>query len=148
MTSLVRFSPTSELRRMQQEFDRLFESFFPARPDGNGDVETALWSPRVDLAETDDTYLIQLDVPGMKKDAFNINYQQGVLSVSGERKAEETEEKANYVRMERSYGHFYRSFTLPKAIKEDKIEASYQDGVLTIRVPKAEESKPRRIQIR
>lgn len=147
MTSLIRFTPNRELRQMQREIDRLFENFFPARPEGNGDAETAVWSPRVDLAETADAYLIDLDVPGMAKDDFAINYHEGTLTVSGERKAEETKEERNYVRVERTYGHFYRSFTLPKAVNEEKIGAAYKDGVLSIRVPKAEESKPRRIKI-
>lgn len=149
MTNLIRFTPTAELRRMQREFDRLFESYFPTRA-GNGqdpDLETAVWSPRVDLAETEEGYFIHLDVPGMQKDAFNVNYQEGVLSVSGERKTEATTEGTRYVRVERTSGHFYRSFTLPKAVKEHEIKATYQDGVLTIQVPKAEESRPRRIEI-
>ncbi len=147
MTNLVRFTAGDELRRMQREFDRLFESFFPVR-DGNGDVETAVWTPRVDLVESPDAYLIHLDVPGMKKEDFNINYQEGVLTVSGERRAETKEEQQNLVRVERSFGHFFRSFSLPKAIKDSEIAASYKEGVLTVHVPKAEETKPRRIQIK
>ena len=145
MTNLVRFSPTAELRRMQREIDRLFEDVVPGR--ANGDGETAVWSPRVDLAETDEAYLIHLDAPGMSKDDFNLNWQSDSLTVSGERKWKEEGSKENYVRIERNYGHFFRSFTLPKAVNGDQITASYQDGVLTIRVPKAEESKPRRIEI-
>src|SRR5690606_29953240 len=130
MTSLVRFSPGEELRRMQREFDRLFDDFFPFRSENGSDLETAVWSPRLDLAQTDDAYLIHLDVPGMKKSDLNISYQQGVLTVSGERKSSHQESNQNYVRMERVFGHFYRSFTLPKAILENKIKASYEDGVL------------------
>lgn len=147
MTNLIRFTPGTELRRMQREFDRLFESFFPTLSDSNGNGETAVWSPRVDLAETEDAYLIRLDVPGMKKEDFDVSYQQGVLSISGERKVEEHEEKANFVRLERSFGRFYRSFTLPKEVKDTKIRATYDAGVLTIHVPKAEASRPRRIEI-
>ena len=147
MSSLVRFAPNTELRRMQREFDRLFETFFPTRTDGNGEPETAVWSPRVDLVETEEAYLIHLDVPGMKKADFNLNYQQGVLTVSGERRFEQRSDKHNVVRVERVFGPFFRSFTLPKAILENEISAAYENGVLDIRVPKAEESKPRRIQI-
>ena len=145
MTNLVRFSPTAELRRMQREIDRLFEDVVPNR--SNGDGETAVWSPRVDLAETDDAYVIHLDTPGMSKEDFNLNWQSDTLTVSGERKWKEESSKDNYVRIERNYGHFFRSFALPKAVDGEQITASYQDGVLTIRVPKAEESKPRRIAI-
>lgn len=145
MTSLIRFSPPTEMRSLQREIDRMFDSFFPQ---GNGDQDQAVWTPRVDLAESEEMYLVHLDVPGMKKDELTISYQDGTLSISGERKFEEKEEQANFVRVERRFGHFYRSFELPKAVVSDKIDASYEDGVLSIRIPKAEESKPRSIKIK
>ncbi|GIV57303.1 MAG: heat-shock protein [Rhodothermaceae bacterium] len=149
MTKLVRFSPTDDLRMLQREFDRLFDSFFaPARSGQEGSPEAPVWAPRVDLAETEDAYLIHMDVPGMSKDDLNINFHDGTLTVSGERKFETKDEDRNYVRVERQFGHFYRSFTLPKAVDESKIEAKYKDGVLEIRVPKADEVKPRRIEVR
>lgn len=147
MTSLVRFSPTSELRRMQREIDRLFDDAFPTRTE-NGDSGAPVWAPRADVSETEDAYVIHLDAPGLNKDEFNISWQDGMLTVSGERKWEDKEERENYVRIERSFGHFFRSFTLPNTIKSEEISGSYDNGVLTIRVPKAEESKPRRIQIK
>ena len=147
MTSLVRFSPTSELRRMQREIDRLFDDAFPARAE-NGEGGAPVWSPRADVAETEEAYMIHIDAPGLQKDQFNISWQDGTLTVSGDRKWEEKEERENYVRIERSFGHFFRSFTLPNTVKSEEISGSYDNGVLTIRVPKAEESKPRRIQIK
>lgn len=147
MTSLVRFSPSTELRRMQREFDRVFEDFFPSRT-GNGDQESAVWTPRVDLTESDGAYVLHVDAPGMSKDDFNINWQDDTLSVSGERKWSDEKEGENFVRVERSYGHFFRSFRLPKAVNGEGISASYEAGVLTINVPKTEESRPRRIEIR
>lgn len=146
MTNLIRLSPSNEMRRMQREIDRLFENFFPVRNE-NGEVEAATWAPRVDLVETEEAYVIHLDVPGMKKSDFTINYQDYTLSISGERTLPEPAENQNLVRVERAFGHFFRSFSLPKVVKENEISASYQDGVLSIRVPKAEESKPRRIEI-
>lgn len=147
MTNLVRFSPTSELRRMQREIDRLFDDVFPARAE-NGEGTAAVWSPRADVSETEDAYMLHIDAPGLKKDDFNISWQDGVLTVSGDRKWEDKEQRENYVRIERSFGHFFRSFTLPNTVKSDEISGSYDDGVLTLRVPKAEESKPRRIEIK
>jgi len=147
MTNLIRFSPNTDMRRMQREFDTLFNSFFPATRTESSEAETAVWTPRIDLAETDDAYLIHLDLPGLSKEDINLNYHDGTLSVSGERKVNEQEDKANYVRIERFYGHFYRSFALPKAINQNDIEATYQDGVLDIRVPKTEEVKPRQIKV-
>ncbi len=146
MTSLIRFSPTTDMRRLQREFESLFENFFPTRTAEDG--ESAVWAPRVDLSETDEAYFIHLDLPGLKKDEVEINFHEGTLSVSGERQAESTEENRKFVRVERSYGRFYRAFTLPQAVNEKKIEATFEDGVLNVRVPKAEEVKPRRIAIK
>jgi HSP20 family protein len=130
---------------MQREIDRLFDDYSPTR--GNGGTESAVWSPRVDLAETPDSFVIHVDSPGMKKEDFNLNWQNDTLTISGERKWDQEESKENFVRVERQYGHFFRSFTLPKAARGAEIKASYQDGVLTVTVPKAEESKPRRIEV-
>lgn len=146
MTRLVRLTPADELRRMQREFDRLFDALAPRRTEEET-PETAVWTPRVDLAETDNQYLISMDVPGMTRDGFNLNYHEGVLTVSGDRKQTAAEDGREYVRVERPSGPFYRSFRLPKAVEPTGIEASYTNGVLTIRVPKAEAVKPRRITV-
>jgi HSP20 family protein len=132
---------------MQREIDRLFDDFVPTRSNANGDTETGVWTPRTDVAETEDSYVLHVDAPGLKREDFNINWQEGTLTVSGERKWEERSERENVVRMERAFGHFFRSFQLPKSVNGDMISAVYQDGVLTVNIPKAEESKPRRIEI-
>lgn len=148
MNSLVRFSPNTELRRLQREVDSLFDSFFPRqRSEENEAEQQAVWAPRVDLAETEDHYVVHLDVPGMKKEDLQIRFQDGQLSISGERHAEHTEDDKDYVRVERTFGRFYRAFTLPRRVEEGQIDAAYNDGVLTITVPKAEETKPRRIEV-
>ncbi len=146
MTSLIRFSPGHETRRMQREFDRLFDNFFPVHP-SNGNGESAVWAPRTDLSETEDAYLIHLDLPGLAKEDVEISFHDGTLSISGERRQEETEEDRTFVRVERSYGRFYRAFTLPKTADTEGIEATFSDDVLNIRVSKIEEAKPRRIDI-
>ena len=145
MASLIRLSPNSEIRRMQREIDRLFNDLIPVS--GSSSDTAAVWSPRVDLSETDDAYLIRVDLPGIDKNDITINFHEGTLTVSGERKAEAKKEGTNYVRIERSTGHFHRSFNLPTAIQSNKIDASYKDGVLDINVPKAEEVKPVRINV-
>ena len=94
------------------------------------------------------TIHLYFDLPGLKKGEVEINVHDGTLSVSGERRQEEAEEGRTFVRVERSYGRFYRSFSLPQTIDAAGIEATFEDGVLTIEVPKAEELKPRRIDIR
>ena len=152
MTRLVRFSPTSEMRSLQREIDRLFDNFTPARKREEGGSEPAPaqqanWTPRVDLAETEDEYSIRLDVPGVAKEDIEINFQDSTLSISGERVTSSKEEESDFVRVERSAGRFFRSFSLPKTIKENEITAEYDNGVLTIHVPKAGEKKPRRIEV-
>ena len=147
MNSLIRFSPTTDMRRLQREIDSIFDGFFPTRPTGdNGDA--SVWTPRLDLTETDDAYFVHLDLPGLKKDDLEINFEDGTLSISGERRAEATDENRRFVRVERSYGRFFRAFSLPQAVDVEKIEAHFEDGVLEITVPKTEEVKPRRIAIK
>ena len=147
MTQLIRFSPANDIRRMQNEFERVFGSVFPATRNEDPEAETAVWAPRVDLVENEETYLIHADLPGVGKEDVNVNYHDGVLSISGDRSNEEYGDGDNCVRLERSHGRFYRSFTLPKTVNPEAIEAGHENGVLTIRAPKAEENKPRRISI-
>jgi HSP20 family protein len=147
MTKLIR-TPNRNLSSLQQEIDRLFEGFFPSRV---SDEETSryatMWSPRTDLVETPEAYRIEVDVPGLSRDNIHINFQDDRLTISGERSHEAREENEERVRVERSFGNFFRSFTLPSTVNAGDISATHENGVLTITVPKAEESKPRRIEI-
>ncbi|TDI70730.1 MAG: Hsp20/alpha crystallin family protein [Bacteroidetes bacterium] len=147
MTKLVRLSPRADLTRMQHEFDRVFGNFFPSLGFSNNTDNSASWAPRIDVVETDDAFLFEFDVPGVDKEDIHVNLQEGILTVSGERKSRELEETEDVVRVERFTGHFYRSFSVPSAINEKNIEANYDRGVLSLRLPKAEESKPRKIKI-
>lgn len=145
MTQLTRRTPNRTLRNLQREVDSLFDRFFDRSGEDQG--STAVWSPRTDLVEKDDAFHLRLDVPGMSKDDISINLQNGTLTVSGERSSERTEEGEEYVRVERAFGNFHRTFRLPDAVDQDNIEAAYEDGVLTINVPKTEESTRRQIEI-
>lgn len=145
MTQIVRFSPRNDLNRMQRDFDRLFGSFFPTF-DEDADQNVS-WTPHLDVLETDDAYVLEMDVPGVSRDDIQINLHDGILSVSGERSSREVSENDNVLRVERHAGHFYRSFRLPKQISEKKIEARHENGVLTVTLPKVEESKPRKIKV-
>lgn len=145
MTNLTRYR-NRNMHGLQREIDRLFDNFFQPSS-GESSESTATWAPRTDLVETEDAYRIHVDIPGMTKDDLTINYQDDQLVISGERRDESREEKDRYVRVERSFGHFYRAFTLPKTVNADAISANYENGVLTISVPKAEEVKPRQIEI-
>ena len=146
MTQLTRQTPNRTLRNLQREVDDLFDQFFGRTGGGDGSP-SAVWSPSTDLVETDDDFRLRLDVPGMTKDDISINLQDRTLTVSGERTSERTEDSEEYVRVERAFGTFHRSFTLPDAVDADHIEATYDDGVLTITVPKTEESTRRQIEI-
>ena len=148
MTKLVHFSPRTDLARMQRDFDSLLHSFFPVSNSDDGNDEPVTWHPRIDLVETPDAFELALDVPGVEKDDVQINLHDGVLSISGERVARHIEENDTVVHFERQTGRFYRSFTLSNKIDEGKIEAQQKNGVLLVRLPKLEESKPRKISIK
>jgi HSP20 family protein len=145
MTQMTRYTPTRTLRDLQREVDDIFDRFFDRG--GSDQATSAVWSPRTDLMETDESYRIRLDLPGMKKDDINITLQNNTLTVRGERTSERTDDREEYVRVERAFGTFHRTFTLPDAVDAERIEAAYDDGVLTVTVPKTEESTRRQIEI-
>jgi len=145
MTQLTRRTPNRTLRDLQREVDSIFDQFFGR--DSGDDGTSAVWAPRTDLSETDEAFSIQMDVPGLTKDDISINLQNNTLTISGERSSERTEEGEEFVRVERAFGTFHRTFTLPDAVDRENIEAAYDNGVLTINVPKTEESTRRQIDI-
>jgi HSP20 family protein len=143
--AIVRWDPSSELDSLQSEFNRLFDSFL-----GSGDradTRARRWVPAMDLVETDDHLVLKADLPGMSKEDVNIEVKDNVLTVSGERKAEHEDKADGYYRIERAFGSFSRSLTLPQGIATDVISADFTDGVLEVRIPKPEERKPQRISI-
>ena len=148
MTQMTRYSPNRTVRDLQREVDSLFDRFFGGDRDGDDRSTSPVWSPRTDLLETDDAFRLRLDVPGMTKDDITINLQNNTLTVSGERTSERTNEEEEYVRVERAFGNFHRTFTLPDAVDPDRVEATYDEGVLTINVPKTEKSTRRQIEIK
>jgi HSP20 family protein len=143
--AIVRWDPTREIDSLQSEFNRLFDSFL-----GNGgrtDVRARRWVPAMDLVETEDSLVLKADLPGLTKEDVSIEVKDDVLTVAGERKAEHEEKADGYYRVERAFGSFSRSLTLPHGIDADSINADFTDGVLEVRIPKPEERKPRRISI-
>ncbi len=144
MTQLTRRTPNRTVRDLQREVDSIFDRFFGR---GGDDDTSTVWAPRTDLSETDDAFRIRLDVPGMTKDDIAINLQNNTLTVSGERSSERQKDGEEYVRVERAFGTFHRTFTLPDAVDPDRVEATYDEGVLTINVPKTERSTRRQIEI-
>jgi HSP20 family protein len=147
MTRLTR-TRNRNLNSLQNEIDRVFDRFFPSRDqDGDDASPQAVWRPRMDLIETEDSYRLHLDMPGMSREELNISYKDNELVVSGERTSNRTDENEEFVRVERSFGQFRRSFTLPRTVDADNISATYDNGVLTVTVPKTESVKPRQIEI-
>jgi HSP20 family protein len=106
------------------------------------------WTPAVDITEHDDQYIVKVELPGVNKDEVKITLDNNILTIRGEKKQDREVKKENYHRVERSYGSFQRSFTLPSTVKSDKIDAVYKDGVLQIALPKAEEAKPKQIEVK
>jgi HSP20 family protein len=145
--SLVRWNPARELNRMHDELNRLFSNFFSADT-----LETSFargaWEPVVDISETPESYLVTAELPGISKDDVNISYEDGVLTIRGEKKQEKEEKRKNYHRVERSFGAFERSFRVPSRVLIDKVEAKFKDGVLHLMLPKAEEARPKEIPIK
>ena len=127
------------------EINRLFDTIFD--PAANANRGQQRWSPAMDLVEAEDHFLLKADLPGLGEDDVAIEVQDNVLTVSGERKAEHESRKEGYYRIERASGSFQRSLTLPEGVNAQAIEASFDKGVLEVRIPKPQERKPRRISI-
>jgi HSP20 family protein len=124
-----------------REIDRVFDAFF-----GQTD-QARRWVPPMDLVEAEDHFVLKADLPGLGEGDVNIEVQDGTLTISGERKAEHEQREKGWYRIERAFGSFSRSLTLPDGVDPDGIDASFSDGVLELRIPKPEERKPRRISI-
>lgn len=149
--ALIKWSPirdlATEISDLQREINRMFDRFFRGFEDEE-EVRLATWSPRVDISETDDEYIVRAEVPGVSKDDIKVTIKDNVLTISGEKKQEKEMKNENFHRVERVYGSFSRTFTLPGAVKVDKIEAKFKDGVLTIKLPKVEEAKAKEIEVK
>ncbi len=144
--TLIRWSPWRDLARIQEDMDRLYNAFFSGTPT-KLDSGSMVWNPAVDIHENDNEFIVVAEIPGMKKEDVKISLQDNVLTISGEKKREKEEEKKTYHRIEREYGSFERSFSLPSSVKVDSVKATYKDGLLTITLPKSEEAKPKEISI-
>lgn len=130
-----------EIFNIRNDFDRLL---------GRAETQVSAWSPVVDVRETQDQLMLQAELPGMTADDVDVSVENGVLTISGEKRQEirEGEDGSNYHLVERRYGRFERRFTLPRSVDAEKVAADYENGILTITLPKVEKAKPRRIQIK
>lgn len=143
--ALIRWEPARELNSLQSEMNRLFNTFFDVPPANGASVRR--WAPAMDLVETEDHFILRADLPGLTEGDVSIELEDNVLTLSGERSSEDEERREGYYRVERATGTFSRSLTLPEGVEPDGVEASFEHGVLEIRVPKPEERKPRKVSI-
>ena len=144
--AIVRFEPYCGTSSAQNQFDRfLREAFSPVF--GAGEASTRTWAPPVDIYENGDNLVLKAELPGINPDDVEIRVEDNTLYLKGERKFEKEVKEQNYHRVERSYGTFTRTFSLPNSVDADKVAANYKDGVLTLTMPKKEEAKPKTIKI-
>lgn len=149
MNALVRWDPFKELEEMEKRFATLFGRA-PIRKDGDKQesLTVAEWAPLVDIVEDEKEYLIKAELPEVKKEDVKVSVQDDVLTISGERKSEKEEKGKKYHRLERAYGSFLRSFTLPEDADGAKVSAEFKDGVLKVHLPKSEKAKPKSIEVK
>jgi HSP20 family protein len=142
MPGVVRFDPFRDITSLRDDMNRLF-----ARTLGDSPAGGNTWSPALDIFDTPDAIVLKAELPGMSADDIEIQVDDNVLTISGERRFEERVEEGRYYRVERAYGRFQRSVTLPQSVQAEEISANVDNGVLEVRVPKAEEAKPRKIAV-
>jgi HSP20 family protein len=149
--SVSRWDPFQDLLSIQDEMNQLFNrAFGQERPGQGGERERGgrMWAPALDISERRDAYVVTVEVPGIKPEELDITLEDGLLTIQGERRFSQETSDQQWHRVERRYGSFRRSITLPSQVQADKIEASFENGVLEVVVPKAEEAKPKKITVR
>ena len=149
MASVARWDPFRDLLSIQEEMNQLFNRAYGQPSQGqSGESTGRLWAPALDISERKDAYVVTVELPGLKPEDLDITMEDGLLTIQGERQFTSESSEQQLHRVERRYGAFRRSITLPSQVKADAIEASFDNGVLQITVPKAEEAKPKRIEVR
>ena len=146
--TLVRWDPFRELEDMSERLNRMFARPAARTSGGKEQLTVADWVPTVDISETDGGYLIKAELPEVKKEDVKVTVEDGVLTLQGARHQEKEEKGKKYHRVERSYGSFVRSFTLPESVDESGVKAEYKDGVLNLHLPKTEKVKPKAIEVK
>ena len=145
MNTITRWDPFRGLTSLQDQVNRLFEgSLVQGR---SGEADLASWAPAVDIYERKDELVAQVDLPGVQEKDIDVRLENNTLTIRGERKFEKDVNEDNYLRVERAYGSFTRTFSLPNTVKAEAIHADYKHGVLTVHMPKREESKPKQVKI-
>jgi len=144
--AIIRWDPFRDIVTLREKMNRLFEDAVTARGEEK-DMISSTWAPSVDIYETENALVLTAEVPGVDEDNIEIKIEDNTLSLKGERKFEKETKEENYHRIERSYGSFFRSFTIPRQVDQEKIKAEHDYGVLRITMPKKPESKPKKVKI-
>lgn len=144
---IVRYDPFRELRSLQDEVNRLFSTNLSRTFDDEG-IARGAWIPNVDIYENKDQIVLEAELPGMNREDFDLSIENNVITLRGERRFEKKDDSDNYHRVERAYGTFTRSFTLPQTVSAEGANAEYKNGVLRVTLPKREEVKARRIEVK
>jgi len=145
--AITRWDPLKDMIGLQERMNRLFEDSFVRSRSLEEDMALGAWTPAVDIYEEEGRIVLRADLPGVGPDQLDIKVENNTLTIAGERRFEKDLKKENYHRVERQYGAFSRSFSLPGAVNAEKIHAEHRDGVLEIVLPKREESKPKQIKV-
>jgi HSP20 family protein len=148
INTLTRWEPLRELEDLQNRLSTVFSRAPVRRGNGHEEITLADWSPLADITEDDKEYLIRAELPDLKREDVKVTVENGVLTISGERKMEKEEKGKKYHRVERAYGSFARSFTLPEDSAAEKIQAEFKDGILTVHLPKNEKARPKQIEVK
>jgi HSP20 family protein len=147
--SIVKWEPLKELSLLQERMNRIFEDTFLGHSQGKENLwDQGVWSPVVDIYESKDFLVLKAEIPGIDQKDIQLEIKENILTLKGERKLEQESKRENYHRLERSYGNFQRSFTLPPTIIAEKVSAAYKNGVLEVTIPKNEGVKGRKIEIK
>jgi HSP20 family protein len=145
--ALIRWEPVRELNTIQHEMNRLFNTYFDSSTSANGGSGVRRWVPAMDLVETEDSFILRADLPGVPEQDVKIELEDNVLTISGERKTAHEERQEGYFRVERASGSFARSLTLPDGVDPEAVQANFAHGVLEVTIPKPEARKPRKVAI-
>jgi len=151
MNNVIRWeraNPLRELENIGERFNRFFDQLSSTRSNGGETMTVADWIPNVDVTEDDKEYLIKVEIPEVDKKDVKVTVQGGALTIQGERKKEKEEKGKRFHRMERVYGTFVRSFTLPEDVDEEKVAAEFKDGMLMVHLPKSEKAKPKTLEVK
>ncbi|MBM2828840.1 MAG: Heat shock protein Hsp20 [Actinobacteria bacterium] len=146
--AIVRWwDPLRDLSSIQEKMNQLFEDTFSRTRGRDEALGKGMWTPAVDIFETEEAVVVKAEIPGVERDQIAVGIKDGILTLHGERKFEKEVKEENYHRIERAYGTFHRSFSLPSSVEQDKISAKFKEGVLEVTLPKKERATPKQIKV-